>query len=404
MSDGPSYFVTRPDEMSTGFGRPGSPIPTLGSPASAFDQYRTIALHKSDMREGGVAFTDVGAVVALAKIAEGGLTSIHDLNSAEVSLQALLLHEQVFVLIAAPKVNLGAVTSYLRPDGQRRTQYGFELTRIADSIDWLVAPEFLEAVDGTVTSSSAKNSTVVGTSTDDIRTTYVNSLATEGLNVAIEMHEVPAYLTEPQLVYSRRGDGFAKRFYNRLNISWKDAVGEVPPMICTFSLPPLLAIVLHRMHSRGDLLQILTELRAELAGVRKELRDFNSEISSSTTQADVESRSRYISEAFASIVAESRLSPAQLWRRRFFSLQRVVRPIIKFGAGFLMGSGTAYSTILEAADGIRANVEESSVLVDRTLTSTVFSKLLRETEAIQALVKHHFSKSEIDAIERSTRG
>src|SRR5688572_21767281 len=107
MEDKTTYLVTRLDEMP-GIGQgAGSYIPTFGAATTAVDQYRTVAVHQTNLPEQGAAFTDVTAAAALAKIAEGGLSTQKELEAAETALQALLLHEKVHVLTHAPKIDGG---------------------------------------------------------------------------------------------------------------------------------------------------------------------------------------------------------------------------------------------------------------------------------------------------------
>jgi hypothetical protein len=50
---------------------------------------------------------------------------------------------------------------------------------------------------------------------------------------------------------------------------------DTPPIVCTFALPPLLAVVLDRLNNRADLRQVIADLRAELVPARAELQTFN---------------------------------------------------------------------------------------------------------------------------------
>jgi hypothetical protein len=404
MEDNSQYLVLYPDEMrGLGIG-PSSSIPTFGAAATAIDQYRTVAVSSTNLPELGAAFTDIHAVAALAKVAEGGIASISDLEAAETALQALLLHDIVHVLIPSPKVDYGnGFVSYIRHDEKERTQLAFDIFAIARSRDWIVAPEFIQALDGVVRSSTIPESALVGKTLEEIRaTSYWNEYVAEAINVAAESHGIPAYFADPILVRSRRGDGFSKRFYHRMRLSWDNAVGDIPPVVCTFSLPPLLAIVLNRLNNRADLKSVISELRAELVSVRNELRAFNGVVTQSTSNAEIETRVRYIAESFDAIVPESRLSLAQRRRRRILSFQRLARPLIKFAMGFAMRNGASIDDGYKVADNMSRLVIESEAIADRTITAQTFVGLL-STESLQSLVEHHLSPTEIAAIERSIR-
>jgi len=224
MVDDSKYLVLYPDE-TRGFGNgPSSPIPTLGAAATALDQYRTVAVHSTNLPTLGAAFTDVSAVTAISHIAEGGITDVAQLEAAETALQALLLHEIVHVLVPYPKVDMGnGFISYRRQDHNQRTAFGFELFSLAQSRDWLIAPEFVRATDGVVRSSTLPNSSLVGTPVNaiDLGARYWNDDVAEAISVTVESHGIPGYFTDPALVSSRRGDGFSKRFYRRIRQSWE---------------------------------------------------------------------------------------------------------------------------------------------------------------------------------------
>lgn len=279
MEDQSNYVVLYPDETRAKNSGVSSYIPTFGAATTAVDQYRVVGVASTNLPDLGAAFTDVNAVVAVSKIAEGGISSVVELEAAETALQALLLHEIVHVLLPCPKGELAnGMVTYFRRDGKLRTQFGFDLFSIARSRDWLVVPEFLRVEDGAITASTRPNSSLIGQNLDQIRneTEYWSEDVAEAINVAVESHGIPGYFTDPRLMRTGPGEGFAKNFYHRLRISWDKAVGDIPPIVCTFLLPPLLAIVLDRLTNRSDLHQVIKELRNELTHVRNELRELNS--------------------------------------------------------------------------------------------------------------------------------
>ncbi len=405
MEDHSQYLVLYPDE-SRGLGNgPSSYIPTFGAATTAVDQYRTVAVASTNLPEVGGAFTDVRAVVAIARVAEGGINDVADLEAAETALQALLLHDVVHILIPSPKFDMGnGFVSYIRPDENHRTQHGLDIFSLAKSRDWLVAPEFLRVSNGLVSTSTLPKSPMIGLQIDRIRADnkYSHSDVTDAINVTVESHGVPAYFTDPALIRSRRGDGFSKRFYHRIRQSWDESVGDIPPIVCTFSLPPLLAVVLNRLNNRADLLKVIADLRGELAPVRAELREFNNIVTESTSSAEIEARVRHISESFDAIIPESRVVGAQRRLRRLMTIQQLIKPLVKFAMGFLTGNGATIDDGIAAAGGVRHHVIESKALVDRTITAQTFAGLMN-TGSVQSLVKHHFSEAEITSIERSIR-
>jgi|GEM_PF-2194216 len=398
------YIVSRPEETRATGSPASSYIPTHGAATKAVDQYRTVGIYSNGLANARAAFTDVTAVASLSKIAEGGLSDIKDIQAAETGLQALLLHDVVHVLVPAPKIDHGnGFISYLRNDNGIRTQFGFDLFSAAQSRDWLIAGEFIEAQDNKIVNSTLNKSTLIGHSLDDLRSkTYLNKAAAESINVTVEMHKVPAYLTDPELIIPRAGDGFPKHFYHRFNTSWKSATGGLPPIVCTFDLPPLLAIVLNRLNNREDLLDTVVALREELQPVREELHEFNQIITAATSSAEIERRVKHIEESFDSIVPETRMSGVEKRRRGILKIHRLVKPLAKFAVNFATGNGASWEDALGAFNGIEENLYENDAIVQRTITAQTFKNLL-DTDGLQSLVKHHFYDSEISAIEKSLR-
>jgi hypothetical protein len=74
VEDQTSYFVVRPEETRAFGTGPSSYIPTLGAATTAVDQYRTAGIHSTNLPELNAAFTDITAVAAIAKVAEGNVS------------------------------------------------------------------------------------------------------------------------------------------------------------------------------------------------------------------------------------------------------------------------------------------------------------------------------------------
>jgi len=404
--DRTKYIVSRPEE-TRGFGTgPSSYIPAFGAATTAIDQYRVLGIAESNLDSLSVAITDIASVTALTKIAEGGIADHRDLEAAETALQALLLHDSVHVITAAPKIEYeSGMVSYLRQDQGKRSQLGFDLFSLASSRDWIIAPEYIQENQGMIIQSSLKGSILTGKSLaeirdDDGRFEYRSDTITDSINATIQEHGVPLYLSDENVINTRRGDGFSKRFYHRMRISWNKSVGDMPPLVCSFSLPPLLAIVLDRLNNREDLLSVVAELREQTRSARIELLQLNELITSSQAQAEIEAQLSAIDRSFDAIVPESRLSKAQRMRRRFSVVQKVTHPILKFMAAMAWSMGLSHADILRAANNIESLVFEGREIIDRTVTARTFAGLVN-TESIQSLVKHHFSRVEILAIEKS---
>lgn len=402
--DRTTYMVTHLDEGRSSPHGPSSHIPTLGAATTAIDQYRTIGIHETNLNDLSVALTDIESVLAISKIAEGGIINYQELQAAETALQALLLHDFVHVIIPAPKVQFdNGLITYVRTDINLRSDFSYELFGLTQSRDWLVAPEYAKIEANTFTSTSLNESPIKGRSVEDLtqrKFEYSSKSIADAMNAVIQEHSIPAYLANSSMSRPRRGDGFPKRFYHNMRISWDKATEGMPPIVCTFTLPPLLAIVLDRLNNRADLLSIVLNLREELKGVRAELHEFNKILTDSVSQGEIESRIKRIDESFSVIIPESRLTDSQRMRRRLGVIYRLSRPILRFMAAHMSGAGTSISDMTKLAHGDISKIMESRSIVDRTTTSSKFAELLR-TESLQSLVKIHFSNAEIAAIENS---
>jgi hypothetical protein len=404
VQDRTKYYVVIPDELNAVAGGPASFIPTFGAPTSVIDLYRTVGVAETNLPDVKAAFTDEQSVAALSKIAEGGISSVADIEAAEIALEALLLHDIVHVITHAPKIDYGnGLIGYKRLDEGQRTDLGFEIMRLADSRDWIFAPEIVRVEGGTVVQTGLRDSPLRGMKVDAIGrgTRYWNTDIALGISAALGDHGVAAYLTEPDLLRPRRGDGFHKHLCSRINESWQRATAGMPPVTCTIALPPMLAIVMNRLMNREDLLAGIRELREELRPVRGELKALNEIATRSTDQGDVERMTKRITEAFDDIVPESRRSPAE---KRLLTIMRVYRLAKATGTlGYkcykvLNGSEKAVE-LAKATRDLRDAVLETNLVVDRTVTSQKFAELA-ELEALQSLAKM-LSEAEIRSIEQS---
>jgi len=378
-------------------------VPTFGSKAQAIDLYRCVSYSGSDLSKAGYSFTEVTSASALARLIEGEVTSINDLAGAEAALQALLLSEAPQVYVPAIKTfHENGFQSYHRVDNGLRTNLAFELFQDEASWDFLAASECVQVCDGKIMSSSDRKSKLVGRVLSELNFTDLNSgQVSQGAPLVLsDMLSVPSYLSDKSSLRARRGDGFQKRFYSTLNLSWEKAVSNIPPVVCSFSLPPLLAIVMDHADNRQDIPAVIKSLRQALAEVRSELRGLDMLATHAKGQAQIEAAVRHLEQSFSAIIPESRLTRSELNIRKLNIVQKVVRPIIRYAAGFFINNGGDF------ADGfnISANAIEELVrterIVDRTLTAQNFVELVK-TDSVQFLVKHHLSETEIISIEKS---
>lgn len=395
------FLSLYPDETSGWRGGASSSIPTIGAATSALDAYRIVGVEYSHEANIGAAFTDVEAIRALALIAEGPVSTYNELANAEIALQAILFHEVVHTLQLAPKFILNDIISYRRFDGGARTQLCFDIIQATGGRDFLLAPEIINVSDGVVRSSSLYQSPLVGRRFSALAQVkdWWQPYAFKSASGLVDALGVPAYFANKMELASHARTGYQGYFYKNLKDQWINATGGVPPVVCSFSMPPLLSILLDRTHNRSDILSTIKELRCELSEARQELLNFNHIADGSKDQAELERHAKYIGEAFSSIVPESRMSGSERFQRHLARIQLLVRSIVRPIVQFFLDGGLSYEDALKAAGGLE-EVIKTDRLVDRCSAASTFADLIK-TDSIQSLIKHHFSTAEINDIEKS---
>jgi len=390
------------------------PSPLIPVRGSAIDQYRTFDIAQSNLSDIGTALVDVEAANALGKILSGGIESFQDIESAELALQAILLHDFVPVFHAAPKIfNEDDFLTYAKPRDADLSEAAQDIFELVGGTEWIICPEYAIVKEGFISGSKLSGSTINGMARsgkinsrlDMSLEEYLSPAVCESVHVCLDMHAVPAYIANKKFSDPRLGDDFTKTFYQRMRKSWANATGGQPPIHCRFTLPPLLAIVLDRLNNRQDLKKVLTDLRSELKLSRTELRDFNGLVDKSITQAEIERRMDRITSSFDAIVPYSRMSKEERRLRSLAVVQRIVQPLVKAAVSLIASSGISYGDMMKAAtsQGITFSPDETKSLVNRTVTARTFAGLLEETDSLQALVKEHLSPAEIFAVDKSMR-
>ncbi len=370
----------------------GPVIITEGAPGTAIDLYRLVAIRQSPLAEMGVAFVDIGAVKAICKIAEGGIAGIDDLAAAEIALQALLLHDRVYIAAPSARVAASGGLEYYLPSYQgERTPLWREIFALADPQDWQIAARKFDL---------SEHRGDVRPILDERSRELYNFPVAQEVAALISDLGVSYYSTNAKISSPRRADGFQKHFYHRMRISWDKAISGIPPLVCSFSPPPLISLVWDRMNNRQDLVSVLSELRDETAGARRELQEFNSIVTSSISQPEVERRIKRLTEAFDAVIPESRLSPAERNKRLLVSIFRVARPLLKLIPAIQFGKGMPVEEILSHAEGVETAILEKNAIANRTVTSKTFSGLMKH-ESVQSLAQLHLTPMELKAVEAS---
>ncbi|PKR55254.1 hypothetical protein [Thalassospira marina] len=395
------YYVMHPDESRFKNPTGTSFIPTYGAPATAVDTYRILGVHTTDLPTKNAAFTDIKSVQAISKIAEGDIESRYDLESAETALQALLLHDTVYVLTPCPKVQNGQnFISYSRNDKKKRSNFSYDLLALVNSHDWLIAPEFIRISENGVQSSRFNFMHSSSRTIEDYMEKNYESeskYVSDSLIATIQDHGISAYISNNKLSEAIDTENMPKHFYNRMRTSWDQHTSTTPPFICSIKIPPLLAITLDRMNNRQDLKNTIIDLREELKPAREELMRLQKELSKIQNQSDLENLSQRITQSFDAIVPHSRITPAERRIRIIGRIFSITRPIINFIAATHSASGMSTQQMSEHLSGNIGLIFNDGNIIDRTVTAKSFAGLLK-TESLQHLIKYHFNQSEINSI------
>ena len=360
----------------------GPYIPTHGHPTSASDLYRVHGVHESGHKGWHSCLTDQATPAALAKLIEGPLESISEVRAAEAALQVLLLYDRADVIVPGFKYRLDALVSYGR-QAETRSQLAFDLFNEVSAYDQIFATERVDVHGGVISISTDPHSGILGEGLEGARARYLSRSNVQAAAIAaIPLHlGVPAYFSDPLIEPFVRGRGMLGEFHSQVSSDWNAAIGSVPDFDFSVPLPPLLSIVLDRAANRDDIPTRIRELRAELAPVRQELRGLAGLVEGALDQRAIEARCQGVRQSFGAIVAASRRPDAsillpllQLWKRAKSPLDAVI------------------STL-----NPQYQPSDPRIVANRTVTGRVFANLLR-TDSLTAMLRHHFSESEVRAL------
>jgi hypothetical protein len=333
-------------------------------------------------------YTDVRTSVGLARLVEGGVASIDDIEAAENALQALMWHDRIDVIVPGFKYDQGNLVSYARCE-ERRSQVAFELLQPCVPYDQIYAVEEVVLENGLVTKSSLQESRIVGLGLKDAMPNYLKLTPLQAAaisSIPIDMG-VPAYFTDPQLKPFFDKRGFSGDFYKAIRQGWEEATSVVPDIDFSIRLPPLVSIVLDRSSSRDSIPQTIRDLREELAPVRTEMLGLAESLRGPYNQRQVESRCRDVKASFEAVMPASR----------------------KPQTPFLLTLLQLYSAVKSPLDLVIKHLNpdykphDPRVLANRTVTGQKFTPLLAKTDSMYALLTHFFTEAEIRAMEASMR-
>lgn len=381
-------------------------IPTLGLPAAGFNAYASAGIVGVENRPPTWAFTDVSAAAALGRIIDGPLRSGTDILYAEAALQALLLHEYAEVVVPSVKSRLSnGLSMYRRFDHSERNDASFEVFHQAGGRDQLIALELIDidASSGEITQSTNPASQILGRRLDSQEAEnalYAPMLSTGGeITNALAMQlGVRSYFTSPELLAPTQRGGFAgfiDELYRRVYRGWMEIAQSAPSISHEIRLPPLVAIVLSRASNRTNVIDIVREVRAELAPARAELHRINELLDSSLPQRDIIAQTQRYTAAFDAVVPEALLTDAQRRVRLLtsvFSFAQPVRQVFTMALDPVQVDFEQYAQLFER---VARQVALNRRVISRSVAAMTMAELLR-TESIRQSIETHFSRSEID--------
>lgn len=397
------FIVCRPDESaSRGLGSPA--IPTIGSAASTFDAYRTVAIHSIENRPASWCMTDTDSAAALGRIIDGPIQSGGDIESAESALRAILFHDYVETLVPCLKAEYGAdLVIYLRMDMKERNSAAFEAFQVASCFDRLIATEYVGVSQGKINNSSNGSSKLLGTDVDNIHSAYRLMLASANELTEAFSAQVGAttYFSSQELAspMNKGAAGFIDEMYRRIYRPWIDIAQSSPPQFFDLKLPPLLAIVLSRSNSRGDIPRVLKELRQELAASRSELNRLNQMIDACESQANIYAQTSHLNESFSAIVPEALMTDAERRKRSIVSVFNFIKPVRQIYSAAVDPLSVDIDKFQEIFRSTTDAVLNDSRIVMRSVPAAKMAELLK-IGSVRESIQTHFTPMEIDLIAR----
>jgi hypothetical protein len=375
------WLVTSPGAGSV----PGPYIPTLGHPTSASDLFRVVGIHATGHENWNSCFTDFTAPASLARLIEGEVRSVDDLQAAEIALQALMWHERVDILVPGFRTSHQNFAGYTR-ESDPRTQVAFDLFSAAAAYDHIFAVEDVEVAAGVVRESNLKGSGVTGLPIEQAKAEYLSRSPFQAAALSeIPIHfGVPAYFAHPNLRPYSGKRGFFGEFYTSVSRQWDEAIRVVPDIHEVIAVPPLVAIVLDRAANRSELPTTILNLRAELAPVRTEMLRFSEMVRGAYNQVQVEAQCKDIRASFEAAFKASRRKD-----------QSFLLPLLKL-----------YKAIKSPLDPLISALNpdyepgDPRVVADRTVTARTFARLLK-VDAMHSLLTNMLSESEMRSLEQS---
>ena len=374
-----------------------------GFPTTSLDAYRTIEIIESDHKQRNCSLTDAICLEALCRIIEPPIIGFDDFSLAERALQAILLHKSVEVIAHGYKIRTDAVWDNSGHfahvyDADQRTppSVTLELGEFIDAIGFILCSECVHTADGRVVNSTRSDSVRLTRKADQALSKQPKRYAPRyGLESAADLpraFDTAAYFAPAIENLGILKGGFQNKLIAAIERDWNALQKPIEETRYSWTLPPLLAIVLHRANRRHDIPSVIAELREELSSAVDEMHAFIGEMeNSSKSQQDLAKWVNYIEASFASIIPETMLSASEKGCRFFTRFLKVAKPVMSG----LARVAQANSPIGAAAPDI--NLLQQGLfegpLVGRTITATTLAEMLK-VESVPSLMSYHFSTAE----------
>lgn len=156
--------------------------------------------------------------------------------------------------------------------------------------------------------------------------------------------------------------------------------------------------MLDRAASRTEIPDVIRALHDELGPVRYELFEFNQLIHSKCSQAELERKAARIKEAFIAIVPEAKADVGQRALAKCWELAKVLAKGYATAIHPVAIDGAKVVALLDEASQVVMN--NTGRLVDRTMSSRKFARLLR-TKSVHSIIRKHFTEAEIRTLEKT---
>lgn len=386
-------------------------VPTEGLQGTACDLFRYVGIQNNQHTVSNTCFVDRASLIGLSRVVDGGIASISDLAAAENCLQSILWHDSCSILTPAVGLNIINANADIPIQTYHRLaivdSLGCEVSHTIDgsisrifsqlvATDYLVSAEMVTVQDGRICTSTNPSSNFVGS--EYPASGWNRAAGPEHWIAAAQLPvglATPSYISDPRMFANVEAGGFIHRFYEAVGVPWALSISQQPTVSATIEVPWLLSIVLNRADSRDKIPETILMLREEIAPVRQELREFNARLISSTSKNEVEAFCREIEAVFSSTLASALWTNVERRKQRILSIYEIFSGAVDLAHEVAPGSISPLAVALNKLFKVPFRSDNARKIVDRTVTTATFSKLLRDLESLHSLLEHFLTQQEL---------